>query len=69
MYVYMDCVVRSAYSQPTSYRPRLLLAGPGGSGQSSHMAPALLHRLEELSTHRLDLPTLYSTSTTTTRSC
>ncbi|XP_031438044.1 ATPase family AAA domain-containing protein 2B isoform X2 [Clupea harengus] len=55
----------SAYSQPTSYRPRLLLAGPGGSGQSSHMAPALLHRLEELSTHRLDLPTLYSTSTKT----
>ncbi|XP_063079492.1 ATPase family AAA domain-containing protein 2B [Engraulis encrasicolus] len=55
----------SAYIQPTSYRPRLLLSGPGGSGQSSHLAPALLHHLEELHTHRLDLPTLYSTSTKT----
>ncbi|XP_041952498.1 ATPase family AAA domain-containing protein 2B isoform X3 [Alosa sapidissima] len=55
----------SAYIQPMSYRPRLLLAGPVGSGQSTHLAPALLHRLEELSTHRLDLPTLYSTSTKT----
>uniref|UniRef100_A0A4W5PQQ5 ATPase family AAA domain-containing protein 2 n=1 Tax=Hucho hucho TaxID=62062 RepID=A0A4W5PQQ5_9TELE len=51
--------------QPTSYRPRLLLAGPPGSGQGSHLAPAVLHHLDKLSVHRLDLPTLYSVSAKT----
>ncbi|KAM9840773.1 ATPase family AAA domain-containing protein 2B [Aulostomus maculatus] len=55
----------SALQQPTSYRPRLLLAGDPGSGQSSHMAPALLHHLDKLPVHSLDLPTLYSISTKT----
>lgn len=55
----------SALQQPTAYRPRLLLAGPLGSGQSSHLAPALLHHLDKLPVHRLDLPTLYSVSTKT----
>uniref|UniRef100_A0A8C2EVA3 ATPase family AAA domain-containing protein 2 n=1 Tax=Cyprinus carpio TaxID=7962 RepID=A0A8C2EVA3_CYPCA len=32
----------SAYKQPTSYRPRLLLTGPQGAGQSTHLAPAVL---------------------------
>uniref|UniRef100_A0AAZ3PHK4 ATPase family AAA domain-containing protein 2 n=1 Tax=Oncorhynchus tshawytscha TaxID=74940 RepID=A0AAZ3PHK4_ONCTS len=50
---------------PTSYRPRLLLAGPPGSGQGSHLAPAVLHHLDKLSVHRLDLPTLYSVSAKT----
>uniref|UniRef100_A0A6Q2XEQ2 ATPase family AAA domain-containing protein 2 n=1 Tax=Esox lucius TaxID=8010 RepID=A0A6Q2XEQ2_ESOLU len=57
--------VRSALHQPTSYRPRLLLAGPSGSGQSSHLAPAVLHHLDKLSVHLLDLPTLYSVSAKT----
>uniref|UniRef100_A0A8C8DNA8 ATPase family AAA domain-containing protein 2 n=1 Tax=Oryzias sinensis TaxID=183150 RepID=A0A8C8DNA8_9TELE len=56
---------RSALQQPTSYRPRLLLAGAPGSGQSSHLAPALLHHLDKLPVHRLDLPTLYSISAKT----
>ncbi|XP_045916512.1 ATPase family AAA domain-containing protein 2B isoform X1 [Micropterus dolomieu] len=55
----------SAIQQPTAYRPRLLLAGAFGSGQSSHLAPALLHHLEKLPIHRLDLPTLYSVSAKT----
>uniref|UniRef100_A0A8C4RFP4 ATPase family AAA domain containing 2B n=1 Tax=Erpetoichthys calabaricus TaxID=27687 RepID=A0A8C4RFP4_ERPCA len=55
----------SAYHQPTSYRPRLLLAGDRGSGQSTHLAPAVLHSLEKFSVHRLDLPTLYSVSAKT----
>lgn len=56
---------RSAYHQPTSYRPRLLLTGERGSGQTSHLAPALLHTLEKFSVHRLDLPALYSVSAKT----
>ncbi|XP_051909152.1 ATPase family AAA domain-containing protein 2B isoform X3 [Hippocampus zosterae] len=55
----------SPHQQPTAYRPRLLLAGSPGSGQSSHLAPALLHHLDKLPVHRLDLPTLYSTSAKT----
>nr|XP_046228810.1 ATPase family AAA domain-containing protein 2B isoform X2 [Scatophagus argus] len=55
----------SALQQPTAYRPRLLLAGAPGSGQSSHLAPALLHHLDKLPVHRLDLPTLYSISAKT----
>ncbi|CAJ1077452.1 ATPase family AAA domain-containing protein 2B isoform X1 [Xyrichtys novacula] len=54
-----------ALQQPTAYRPRLLLAGAPGSGQSSHLAPALLHHLDKLPVHRLDLPTLYSVSVKT----
>uniref|UniRef100_A0A665VI40 ATPase family AAA domain-containing protein 2 n=1 Tax=Echeneis naucrates TaxID=173247 RepID=A0A665VI40_ECHNA len=53
------------FFSPTAYRPRLLLAGASGSGQSSHLAPALLHHLDKLPVHRLDLPTLYSVSVKT----
>ncbi|XP_060709644.1 ATPase family AAA domain-containing protein 2B isoform X1 [Hemiscyllium ocellatum] len=55
----------SAHHQPTSHRPRLLLCGSKGSGQSSHLAPALLHSLEKFSVHRLDLPAVYSVSAKT----
>ncbi|XP_056619709.1 ATPase family AAA domain-containing protein 2B isoform X2 [Triplophysa dalaica] len=55
----------SAYQQPTSYRPRLLLTGSQGAGQSTHLAPAVLHHLEKFTVHRLDLPTLYSVSAKT----
>ncbi|KAM6915109.1 ATPase family AAA domain-containing protein 2B [Xenentodon cancila] len=55
----------SALQQPTAYRPRLLLAGAPGSGQSSHLAPALLHHLDKLPVYCLDLPTLYSISAKT----
>uniref|UniRef100_A0A8C1TV54 ATPase family AAA domain-containing protein 2 n=1 Tax=Cyprinus carpio TaxID=7962 RepID=A0A8C1TV54_CYPCA len=53
------------FPQPTSYRPRLLLTGPQGAGQSTHLAPAVLHHLEKFTVHRLDLPTLYSVSAKT----
>uniref|UniRef100_A0A4W3HZQ9 ATPase family AAA domain-containing protein 2 n=1 Tax=Callorhinchus milii TaxID=7868 RepID=A0A4W3HZQ9_CALMI len=55
----------SAHHQPTSHRPRLLLCGDKGCGQSSQLAPALLHSLERFSVHRLDLPALYSVSAKT----
>ncbi|KAF3849632.1 hypothetical protein F7725_019351 [Dissostichus mawsoni] len=42
----------SALQQPTAYRPRLMLAGASGSGQSSHLAPALLHHLDKLPVFR-----------------
>ncbi|XP_072426993.1 ATPase family AAA domain-containing protein 2-like isoform X6 [Chiloscyllium punctatum] len=61
---YFLCYNRCAYHQPTSYRPRLLLSGKPGSGQSSHLAPALLHNLEKYTVHRLDLPVLYGVSAT-----
>lgn len=61
----LSSVIRSVLRQPTAYRPRLLLAGPPGSGQTSHLAPALLHHLDKLPVHRLDLPTLYSVSAKT----
>ncbi|GCB74482.1 hypothetical protein scyTo_0003572 [Scyliorhinus torazame] len=55
----------SAHHQPTSHRPRFLLCGSKGSGQSSHLAPAVLHSLEKFSVHRLDLPAVYSVSAKT----
>ncbi|XP_051510366.1 ATPase family AAA domain-containing protein 2-like isoform X2 [Myxocyprinus asiaticus] len=55
----------SAYQKPTSYRPRLMLTGPQGAGQSTHLAPAVLYHLEKFTVHNLDLPTLYSVSAKT----
>lgn len=40
-------------------RPRLLIAGPPGSGQA-HLGPALLYALEGLQTHSIGLPSLLS---------
>uniref|UniRef100_A0A672S2C0 ATPase family AAA domain-containing protein 2 n=1 Tax=Sinocyclocheilus grahami TaxID=75366 RepID=A0A672S2C0_SINGR len=62
---HLNIFLHSAYQQPTSYRPRLLLTGPQGAGQSTHLAPAVLHHLEKFTVHRLDLPTLYSVSAKT----
>ncbi|XP_075301293.1 ATPase family AAA domain-containing protein 2B [Opisthocomus hoazin] len=55
----------SSYHQPGSHRPRLLLSGERDLGQTSHLAPALLHALEKFPVHRLDLPALYSVSAKT----
>jgi len=38
-------------------RPRLLICGAEGAGQS-HLAPALLHALEGLPIHAIGLPSL-----------
>uniref|UniRef100_A0A4W6ECK4 ATPase family AAA domain-containing protein 2 n=1 Tax=Lates calcarifer TaxID=8187 RepID=A0A4W6ECK4_LATCA len=51
-------------SQPTSYRPRLLLEGRPGSGQSSYLAPAVLHALEKFTVYTLDMAILFGASAT-----
>nr|XP_046256103.1 ATPase family AAA domain-containing protein 2-like isoform X2 [Scatophagus argus] len=56
---------RSVLSHPTSYRPRLLLEGRPGSGQSSHLAPAVLHALEKFTVYTLDMAVLFGASATT----
>ncbi|XP_067468014.1 ATPase family AAA domain-containing protein 2-like isoform X1 [Thunnus thynnus] len=55
---------RSAVKQPTSYRPRMLLAGCPGAGQTSHLAPAVLHTLERFTVHSLDSAVLFGVSST-----
>ncbi|XP_059206069.1 ATPase family AAA domain-containing protein 2-like isoform X3 [Centropristis striata] len=55
---------RSAVRQPTSHRPRLLLAGRHGAGHSSHLAPAVLHALERFTVHSLDSAVLFGVSST-----
>ncbi|XP_043116667.1 ATPase family AAA domain-containing protein 2-like isoform X2 [Puntigrus tetrazona] len=56
---------RSALQQPTSFRPRLLLCGTLGSGQTSHLAPAILHTLEKFTVYTLDVAVLYGVSSAT----
>ena len=46
-------------------RPRLLLSGDEGQGQTTHLAPAVLHQLERLPVHTLDLPALFANSAKT----
>ena len=48
-----------------THRPRLLLSGQEGQGQSTHIGPAILHNLERLPVHTLDLPALYAVSAKT----
>lgn len=45
-----------------THRPRLLMAGFKTQGQSTHLAPALIHKLERLPAHKLDMAALYSVS-------
>ena len=57
-------------ASPGTYRPRLLVSGCKGMGQSTHVAPALLHSMEHLTVHCLDLPALYGvTSRTPEEAC
>ena len=53
------------HATPSTYRPRLIICGEEGMGQSTHLAPALLHALEDIPVKILDLPGLYATSTKT----
>uniref|UniRef100_A0A667XCX8 ATPase family AAA domain containing 2 n=1 Tax=Myripristis murdjan TaxID=586833 RepID=A0A667XCX8_9TELE len=55
---------RSAVNHPMSHRPRMLLVGRPGAGQSSHLAPAVLHALERLPVHSLDSAVLFGVSST-----
>ncbi|XP_059103162.1 ATPase family AAA domain-containing protein 2 isoform X2 [Peromyscus eremicus] len=56
---------RNACYQPMSFRPRLLIVGEPGFGQSSHLAPAVIHALEKFTVYTLDIPVLFGISTTT----
>ncbi|XP_034730547.1 ATPase family AAA domain-containing protein 2-like isoform X2 [Etheostoma cragini] len=56
--------LNSVLSHPTSYRPRLLLEGRPGAGQSSHLAPAVLHALEKFTVYTLDMAVLFGASAT-----
>lgn len=49
----------------STYRPRLLICGNQGMGQSTHIAPALLHAMEHMTVHCLDLPALYGVASKT----
>uniref|UniRef100_A0AAX7VHS2 ATPase family AAA domain-containing protein 2 n=1 Tax=Astatotilapia calliptera TaxID=8154 RepID=A0AAX7VHS2_ASTCA len=60
----LSVLCRSVLSQPISYRPRLLLEGRPGSGQSSHLAPAVLHALEKFTVYTLDMAMLFGASAT-----
>uniref|UniRef100_A0A224YS75 Tat-binding homolog 7 n=1 Tax=Rhipicephalus zambeziensis TaxID=60191 RepID=A0A224YS75_9ACAR len=51
---------RFAATRRASHRPRLLICGQPGMGQTTHVSPAVLHLLEHLPLHRLDLPSLHS---------
>ncbi|XP_029837885.2 ATPase family AAA domain-containing protein 2 isoform X1 [Ixodes scapularis] len=51
---------RFAGGAAVSHRPRLLICGRGGLGQTTHVAPAVLHLLEHLPLHRMDLPSLHA---------
>lgn len=55
---------RSAARHPTSHRPRLLLSGRPGSGQTTHVAPAVLHALEKFTVYTLDMASLFGDCTT-----
>lgn len=56
------CFCSSATRTPPIFRPRLLLAGEAGQGQTSHVGPAVLHNLERVPVHVLDLPALFAIS-------
>lgn len=59
-----------ATTRPTIFRPRLMLVGCEGQGQTTHLAPAVIHQMENLPCHVLDLPTLYAvTAKTPEESC
>ncbi|KAM7317083.1 ATPase family AAA domain-containing protein 2 isoform X2 [Alexandromys fortis] len=55
---------RNTCYQPMSFRPRLLIVGEPGFGQSSHLAPAVIHALEKFTVYTLDIPVLFGISTT-----
>ncbi|XP_029868450.1 ATPase family AAA domain-containing protein 2 isoform X4 [Aquila chrysaetos chrysaetos] len=60
---------RNAYYQPTSCRPRFLLVGEPGYGQTSHLAPAVIHALEKFPVYTLDLSVLFVSTTSPEETC
>ncbi|XP_035747464.1 ATPase family AAA domain-containing protein 2 isoform X2 [Egretta garzetta] len=60
---------RNAYYQPTSCRPWFLIVGEPGYGQTSHLAPALIHALEKFPVYTLDLSVLFVSITSPEETC
>ncbi|CAL1540288.1 unnamed protein product, partial [Lymnaea stagnalis] len=60
----------SSSSRPSTFRPRLMIVGHEGQGQTTYIAPAIIHKMENLPVHVLDLPALYAvTAKTPEESC
>ena len=55
------CHKKDAESQ-VSFRPRILIRGEQGQGLTTYFAPAVLHYLEKIPCHKLDIPALFSNS-------
>ena len=53
------------HTVPLSNHPHLVLCGPKGMGQTTHLGPALLHTLEDFPVKILDLSVLFASSTKT----
>ena len=53
---------RISNSFPIVFRPRMLVSGAAGQGQSVHLAPAALHLMEHLPVHTLSSATLFAAS-------
>ena len=53
---------RSLSNFPAVFRPRMLVSGATGQGQSVHLAPAALHLMEHLPVHILNSATLFAAS-------
>ncbi|XP_065524978.1 ATPase family AAA domain-containing protein 2 isoform X2 [Lathamus discolor] len=60
---------RNVYYQPTSCSPRFLLVGEPGYGQTSHLAPAVIHALEKFPVYTLDLCMLLASVTSPEETC
>ena len=56
---------QSAAGRSFAFRPRLLVRGSAHQGLTTYICPALLHRLEKLPCHKLDIPAVYSNSVRT----
>ena len=50
---------------PLTHRPRLILVGGAGQGQTPYIGPAVLHFMEKLPCQKLDIPALFSNSART----
>ena len=48
-----------------TFRPRLLITGSEGNGLMTYLGPAVLHHLERIPCHKIDIPALYSNSVRT----
>jgi len=51
--------------QTLTHRPRLMIIGESGQGQTTYIGPALLHFMEKFPCQKLDIPALFSNSART----